>query len=144
MKRDVLYYSVGSEHNPGDPFGRSDLVIQVDGSARLDQYRHGARMAWASNVAASALEQFWAALQEAGFPDFPHHPVPGGSAIRDLNVGGPDGSSVYIAYHAAETLRGYNVAFRILDTVIRQLSQDTIKVAPESDRIVDAITPVSA
>lgn len=140
MVRDRIYYSVGSEHNPGDPFGRSELVIDIDGQARLDQFTRAGHSAWTGSVAASALDRLWGALEEADFPAMPRHPVPGGSAIRDLNVGGPDGKSAYIAYQAADNLPGYNVAFQILDTVIRQLSEDTVKVVPiTGDKIVDAI-----
>jgi hypothetical protein len=144
VERDIIYYSVGSERNPGDPFGRSCLVIQVDGTARLDQYTRAGTSAWTGKVAASALDRLWAALDEAAFPNMPRHPVPAGSAIRDLNVGGPDGKSVYIAYHAAGTLPGYNTAFHILDTVIRQISEDTVKCVPEStETVVSAIERVS-
>ena len=31
MVRDRIYYSVGSEHSPTDPFGRSEVVIEVNG-----------------------------------------------------------------------------------------------------------------
>jgi len=141
--RDRIYYSVGSEHSPTDPFGRSSLVIEVDGHARLDQYTRAGQSAWTGMVAASALDKLWAALEEAAFPEMPRHPVPAGSAIRDLNVGGPDGKSVYIAYHAAETLPGYNAAFWLLDTLIRQLSENTVKAVPASnEKIVDAIARV--
>lgn len=34
----TVRYSVGNEHNPGDPWGRSELVIHADGSARLDHH----------------------------------------------------------------------------------------------------------
>ncbi len=140
MVRDRIYYRVGSEHNPGDPFGRSDLAIEIDGAARLDQYTRDGRFAWIGCVAASALDKFWAALEEAGFPAFPHHPVPGGSAIRDLNVGGPERKSAYIAYHAAESMPGYNIAFEILDTIIRQLSGDTVRVgSANAALIVDGV-----
>jgi hypothetical protein len=144
MVRDRIYYRVGSEHNPGDPFGRSDLVIETDGRAQLDQYTRAWHSVWIGKVAASALEKFWVALEQAGFPQFPHHPVPGGSAIRDLNVGGPERKSAYIAYHAAESMPGYNVAFQILDTIIRQISEDTVKAVPASDqKIVDGASRVS-
>ncbi len=145
MERDRIYYSVGSERNPGDPFGRSRLVIEVDGKARLDQYTRVGQSAWTGSITATALDSLWAALDEAKFPDMPKHPVPAGSAIRDLNVGGPDGKSVYIAYHAAASLPGYNTAFTLLDTVIRQISQDTVKCVPESGSpIVDTIERVPA
>jgi hypothetical protein len=141
MVRDRIYYQVGSEHNPGDPFGRSDLVIETDGRAQLDQYTRAGHSVWIGKVAASALDTFWAALEQAGFPQFPHHPVPGGSAIRDLNVGGPERKSAYIAYHAAESMPGYDVAFQVLDTIIRQLSEDTVRVGSASGpTIVDAVT----
>ena len=144
VQRDRIYYQVGSEHNPGDPFGRSDLVIEIAGVARLDQYTRAGRSAWTAVIATTALDELWRALKEARYPDFPHHPVPAGSAIRDLNVGGPEKKSVYIAYHAAESMPGYNVAFRILDTIIRQISEDTVKVVPAGERtIVQTIKRVS-
>ena len=34
----TVRYSVGNEHDPGDPWGRSELVIHADGSARLDHH----------------------------------------------------------------------------------------------------------
>jgi hypothetical protein len=138
--RERIFYSVGSECNPGDPFGHSRLVIEVNGGTRLDQYARTGHSAWTGNVAASALDRFWRALEEAAFPDFPKHPVPGGSAIRDLNVGSLSGKSVYIAYHAAETMPGYNTAFTILDTVIRQISENTVRVVPDgAEKIVNAV-----
>jgi hypothetical protein len=144
LDRDRIYYSVGSERSPTDPFGRSELVIDIDGSARLDQYTRAGCSAWTGTVAAGALDRLWGALEEAAFPAMPRHLVPAGSAIRDLNVGGPDGKSAYIAYHAAETLPGYNVAFQILDQVIRQLSEHTVKAVPAStDKIVDSIARVA-
>jgi hypothetical protein len=144
VERDRIYYQVGSEHNPGDPFGRSDLVIEVDGRARLLQHTRAGQSAWTGVVAASVLDELWRALEEAGFPDFPRHPVPGGSAIRDLNVGGPEGKSAYIAYHAAESMPGYSAAFWILDSIIRQISEDTVKVVPASDHsMVDRIARAS-
>ena len=142
MVRDRVYYGVGDESNPGDPFGRSQLVIELDRQARLDHYTRDGRSSWTGTIAPSAISRFWAALEEAGFPSTPEHPLPGGSAIRDLNVGGPKGPSAYIAYHAAEQLPGYGTAFHILDTVIRQISEDTVKVAPMTDKIVGSIARV--
>jgi hypothetical protein len=143
MNRDVIHYTVGSEHSPSDPFGRSSLVIQVDGSARLDQYTRAACSAWTGKLATSALDELWRGLEHAAFPSVPHHPVPADSAIRSLNVGGRDGKSIHIAYHAAATLPGYRRAFHLLDTVIRQISEDTVKCVPEStDEIVSAIERV--
>ena len=144
VQRDRIYYMVGNEHSPTDPLGRSDLVIEIDGQARLNQYTRAGCRTWTGTIAASALDRLWAALEEAKFPEMPRHLVPAGSAIRDLNVGGPEGKSAYIAYHAAESLPGYSVAFLILDTVIRQISRDAVKTVPASDQsIVFGIAEVS-
>lgn len=110
--------------------------MEVDGSARLDQFTRAGQRTWTGTVTAKAREEFWRALEQARFPGFPSHRIPAGSSIRDLNVGGPAGKSVYIAYHEAPRLAGYAVAFRLLDTVIRQLSQDTVKVVPDGAAVV--------
>jgi hypothetical protein len=69
----TVRYSVGNEHDPGDPWGRSELVIQADGSARLDHHFSRGRepRAWAGRVDAAALGQLLAALDRAGFPAVP-------------------------------------------------------------------------
>ncbi len=146
LDRDRIAYGVGSERNPGDPFGRSQLVIEASGDARLDQHTRSGHAAWTGRVSASALESLWSALEEAAFPAMPKHPVPPGSAIRALTIGtAPAAKSVYIAYHASGTMPGYRDAFWILDSIIRQLSEDTVKsVAPYGSQIVEMINRVSS
>lgn len=145
VDRDRIHYSVGNEHNPGDPFGRSRLVIEVDGAARLEQFTRSGRSTFTGKIDLGVLDELWAALDEAQFPSFPKHHPPAGAAIRDLNVGGPGGKSAFLAYHLAATLPGYNTAFAILDQVVRQLSEDTVKAVPRADRtIVDAVTRLPA
>ena len=65
----------------------------------------------------------------------PDHDIPGGSAFRVLTAA--DGRTAEIAYHAAEDMPGYQLAFPLLDRVIRQLSQDTIKMGPAGEKIVE-------
>jgi hypothetical protein len=145
VARDRIKYEVGSENNPGDPFGRSELVIEPTGRARLDQYqRGGAHSVWTGTVASTALDELWKALEDAGFPSVPDHPLPGGSAIRRLTVGTSSGAPyAMVAYHA--DLAGYRDAFYVLDLVIRQLSQDTVRAVPASDqRIVTETSAVAA
>ena len=141
LRRDRIAYSVGSESNPGDPFGRSQLVIEADGQARLDQHTRSGHTAWTGRVTAPALDQLWRALEEAAFPAMPDHRVPPGSALRALKIGiEPAAKSVYIAWHASGTMPGYRDAFWILDSIIRQLSEDSVKaVAPYGSQIVEAI-----
>jgi len=141
VTRARIGYSVGSEKNPGDPFGRSVLEIHLDGRAKLEQHTRSGTTTWTGTVSSAALEQFWAALEETDFPAIPPHKLPAGSAIRALRIGphAPESPAVHIAYHAAMELPGYKVVFAILDRVIRQISEDTVKAVPAGEPIVDQI-----
>src|SRR3954471_1073481 len=83
----TLRYRAGNEHNPSDPFGRLELIVDPDGTARLDHYRVGAHQAWGGVIDAAVLERVSDALARAGFPDVPAHPLPASSTVRDLMVG---------------------------------------------------------
>jgi hypothetical protein len=140
MTMRVLRYSVGNEHNPGDPWGRSELVIQPDGSARLDH--HFSRRvppvgAWTGTVDAAALEALWSALEQAGFPAAPNKPLLPGAAPRQLAVDS-DGvvEQVMIGYHDAPKLPGYAEAFDILDAIARQLSDGAVPYPTNQPEIV--------
>src|SRR5262245_38790503 len=89
-----LHYSVGNEHSPTNPWGRSELVIEADGTARLDHVfsRPPSTGAWTGRVDAEALDRLWAALATAGFPAAPSAPFPPGSTLRQLTVD-TDGTS---------------------------------------------------
>jgi hypothetical protein len=128
-----LAYSVGNEHDPGDPFGRSELVIEPDGRARLEQYRLGPPRVWTGRVQADAFNRLWSGLERGGFPNVPHHPIPGGSAMRRLSAKA-DGTmqTIAVAWHAAKTLPGYDEAFATLDLIIRQVSQNAVPCVPAS------------
>ena len=141
LARDRIAYAVGSEGNPGDPFGRSQLVIEANGDARLDQHTRSGKTSWTGRVTATALDALWSALEAAEFPAMPDHPVPPGAAIRKLAIGtAPAAKSVYIAWHASNAMPGYKDAFWILDSTIRQLSEDTVKaVPPYGAQIVESI-----
>lgn len=144
VTRGRISYGVGNKFNPGDPWGRSQLVIEPDGRARLDQDTLGGVFSWTGTVAASALDKFWSALDEATFPTVADHPTPAGSATRSLTIGSEPGSpEARLAYHAVGSMPGYGTAFFILDTVVRQLSKDMVKVVPAGDPIVDGVEPVS-
>ena len=139
VARAAIAYSVGSEHNPGDPFGRSALAIEPDGTAKLDHYTRAGHAAWTGKVAPEAMERLWGALEQAGFPTVPQQPVPAGSTIRTLAVGaGAERKAAHVTWHGAAKLAGYDVAFGILDTVVRQLSEDTVKSVPASEPAIVA------
>jgi hypothetical protein len=125
----LLRYSVGNEHNPGDPWGRSELVVHPDGTARLDHHfsRSGGAGSWTGQVDPAALEVVWRGLDRAGFPAAPDAPFVAGATVRHLTVetdGGPQGTMV--DWHKASSLPGYAEAFDVLDAVIRQLSGGTV------------------
>jgi hypothetical protein len=139
MTMRVLRYSVGNEHDPGDPWGRSELVLQPDGTARLDHHfsRGGTVGAWTGRVDAVALEELWSALQRAGFPAAPTTPLTPGAAPRRLTVES-DGVSerAVIGYHQASSLPGYAEAFDLLDAIVRQLSGDAVDYPTSQPAIV--------
>ena len=127
----TIRYSVGNEHDPGDPWGRSELVIRADGSARLDHHFSRGRQprAWTGHVDAAALGELTAALDRAGFPAVPPAlPLPPGSALRRLTVEA-DGTvqQALVSWHRTPSLPGYAEAFALVDAVIRQLSGDAVQ-----------------
>jgi hypothetical protein len=147
LPRARIAYGVGSKNDPADPWGRSELVIEPDGRARLDQDTRGGLFAWTGIVTARTLERLWSALEASGFPAFPipPPPPPAGSAMRNLSIGpeGPDAPTIFLPYHAR--VPGYADAFAILDGIIRQLGEDTVKVAPASaEPLVESTSRVTA
>src|SRR5438105_14707525 len=111
MVRGHICYSVGNPQNPGDPWGRSDLEIDTDGTTRLAHQSRQGEQAWSGRF--TALEELFAALESAGFPDVPRHPVPAGATVCTLSIGD---STAYIERHAARKMPGYGDAFRLLET----------------------------
>jgi len=147
MTMGVLEYSVGNENDPGDPWGRSVLVIQTDGTARLDHFfsRVGGAGAWTGRVDTAALEALWSALKQAGFPAAPTTPLTPGAAPRRLAVTANGQSQrAIIGYHQASKLPGYAEAFDLLDAIVRQLSDEAVDYPTNQPQIVhDAATAPS-
>src|SRR5579859_1807183 len=124
-----LRYRVGNEHNPGDPWGRSELSVEPDGAVRLDH--HFSRVqrvgAWAGYVDATALDALWSALDRSGFPTTPTGKFVAGATLRVLTVEAEGvARQAILDWHKASSLPGYGEVFDILDGVIRQLSGDTV------------------
>jgi hypothetical protein len=142
----VLRYSVGNEHNPGDPWGRSELVITPDGVARLvHHYSRIARVsAWTARVDPAALDALWAALDQAGFPATPTATFVPGASLRRLVVeaDGQSGQAI-VDWHQAASLPGYGQAFDVLDGVVRQMSGDSVPYPTKQPTIVHDIEAVA-
>ncbi len=144
MAARTIRYTVGNENNPADPWGRSELVIHADGSARLDHHFSRRKNAgtWTGQVDVAALDALWAALDQAGFPNGPARPVvaPDGT-VRYLTVEA-DGAAhqALVGWHQTPSLQGYAEAFDIIDGVIRQLSGAEVSYPTRQATIVSDIT----
>jgi hypothetical protein len=112
--RDVVYVA-GSEYDPGDSRGKDLLVIRADDTFRMDNRFRGAARAWTGSLADGSFAALVRLLEEAGFPDVPRHPVPGGSAIRELHHAG---GTAMVAWHAAKDLPGWAEVFADLDAIV--------------------------
>jgi hypothetical protein len=126
MTAPILRYSAGNEHNPADPWGRSELVVHADGRAELEQHhsRRPGTSAWAGQVDRAALAALWAALDQAGFPSPPAAaPVPPDSVIRRLTV--EQGGAARTVLLAGE-VPGYAAAAGLLDGLVHRLSEGTV------------------
>ncbi|HEX4830056.1 MAG TPA: hypothetical protein VH478_03070 [Trebonia sp.] len=149
--RPLLSYQVGNEHSPTDPWGRSELVIYPDGSARLDHYfsRRRPPGAWAGYVDAPVLAELLGALQAAGWPPAPlAGPLLPGAALRLLTVeaqpaaqsGGIAGAGA-VEWVKSSMAPGHAVAFDIIDAVIRQLSRDAVQYPTKRGPVVHGAVP---
>ncbi len=144
MTARTIRYRTGNEHNPSDPFGRSELVLHADGTARLDHYFSRRRQtgAWTGQVDAAAVAALLAALREAGFPapPGPGGALPPGATLRTIIVeAGGVSQEASLAWHQAPAHPGYAVAFDILDGVIRQLSGGAVPYPSAQRAIVSRI-----
>jgi hypothetical protein len=128
-----LDYNAGLENAPGDPFGRTELSLEPDGSARLTHKHVGEVRTWTAKVDVTTLQTLWDALERGGFPTIPPHRIPGGSAMRTLVAHVGDAQQTgHVAWNSAKDLAGYSDAFPILDSIVRQISEDTVQAAPNT------------
>jgi hypothetical protein len=126
MHFDRLTYSAGNEHSPTDPFGRTELLVEAGGAARLDHHERGRHRAWRGRVSAEALDRLAAALDASGFPETPGEPFVACSTIRRVVVErGRERLTAELEWHAPPRLPGYDELFTVLDSLVRQLSGDT-------------------
>jgi hypothetical protein len=117
----MLRYSVGNEHSPTDPWGRSELLVDEDGTVRLDHHFSRVRReaAWTGVLTPAGLATLRGALDRSGFPA-----VPGGRIVPDTTL-----ARVTVGEASALTTRdaaGYAELFDILDGIVRQLSGGTV------------------
>jgi hypothetical protein len=136
---------VGNENNPADPWGRSELVIHPDGSARLEHHFSRGRgpRAWSGRVDAAALDELLAALEQAGFPPFgPAGPFPPDTTLRWLAVEADGVVRQGLINRDPAPQLGYAVAFDLIDAVIRQLSGDAVDYPTKRGTVVHGVVAV--
>jgi hypothetical protein len=123
----ALRYSAGNEHSPTDPWGRSELVIQPDGRARLDHHfsRGRGTRVWTGRVGAAALNALWAAVDQSGFPAAPRPQLVPDATVHQLTVQAGEGPSQQAIVDRLQPPPGYGAVFDLLDQVIGQLSGGT-------------------
>ena len=86
---------------------------------------------WTGAVAPEVLVRLTAALDRAGFPAVPAHRIPGGATMRHLIAEDERGPrSAQVEWRAAKAMPGYDEAFALLDTIVRQLSGDAVDRVP--------------
>lgn len=124
-----IRYDAGSEFAPDHPFGRTLLILDRSGNARLGSWRLGTARAWIGRVEPSAFEAAIAHLLAGGFPDYSPPPIPP-SAHFTLTVDTESSQrhSVMDSIHSKNV--GVRNALAWLDAVVRQLSGDAIPVGP--------------
>jgi hypothetical protein len=137
----TLSYSVGNEHNPADPFGRHELIIEPTGRTRLDHFRLGQHRAWSGRVTPATLARLWSALARACFPNVADRPLPAGATLCTVAVGEGEARSVArLAWQAARETPGYGKAIALLDDIIRQMSGEaTEQVATAPAAVVSDV-----
>lgn len=127
MAAGTVRYSAGNEHNPADPWGRSELVVHGDGRTELEQHhsRRPGTSAWAGRVDPAELAALWTALDGEGFPSPPPAAgaVPPDSVIRRLTVE-RDGAAESVLL--AGDVPGYAGVVGLLESLIHRLSEGSV------------------
>ncbi|MDA0179052.1 hypothetical protein OJ997_02000 [Solirubrobacter phytolaccae] len=116
---DRLWYTIGNEHNPGDPFGRIVLTVEADGTAALEHYggRNGSGT-WTARVDTDVIARIRAELGRSTFPEVAREPIPAGSGLRQLEVVTDDEPEyVLMGDRQGQRLDGYKEAFALLDAI---------------------------
>jgi hypothetical protein len=120
---DRIWYTVGNEHNPSDPFGRVVLTIEADGSAELEHFSRAGGGAWTGRVDPAVSARIRSELARSSFPHVPREPIPAGSALRHLELVTDDEPEYAVmSAQQGERLDGFAQAFALLDAVAVRMS----------------------
>ena len=119
----MIWFSIGNEHNPADPFGRVVITIDPDDVVTLEHFSRQGNATYTADLAPGVTDEITSALARGGFPNVPSHEIPGGASLRQIKVvtdGEPQSATVEDFF--AKQLEGYKDAFAILDSLTLQLT----------------------
>lgn len=120
---DRIWYTVGEEQNPSNPFGRVVLTIEGDGTATLEHHFIGGDGAWTGKVDPELIARIRSELARSPFPDAPREPIPPGTTLRQLEVvTDEEPQYVILSTFQGDRLDGYREAFALLDAIATRLS----------------------
>jgi len=135
-----IVYEAGSEHAPDDPFGHCRLELFRSGAARLSNRSHGRERSWTGAIDTGLIDEIAAHLEAGGFPAVPQpRSVTPGATTHVIVLDSAEGhASAQLYGYAYQKLDGYRDAIPLLEAVERQLSLDSLKIGPPSDRALVA------
>lgn len=127
-----LIYESGNEHDGFDRLGLVVLELASHGAARVRNRQDGGLIerTWETTVEPALVEQVLASLTAGGFPAVPDHEIAAGARLREIAVERAGGtlSTPPIEWDLALGMPGYGDAFRLLDSLVFEASQGTLRL----------------
>ncbi|MDA0179051.1 hypothetical protein OJ997_01995 [Solirubrobacter phytolaccae] len=120
-----IFFAVGDERSPSDPWGRIALTIGKDGVAYLEHLMGGDRRMWSGRMDPAQIEEIKALAVRGGFPWPPQGVMPVmGSIVFELELPELDDSrSLMMSLRDAAAVDGYREAVDALQAFARELSE---------------------
>lgn len=147
----ILTYAAGSQSSPNSRSGLRTLVMRGDGSVELDSRWYTKRRTFKGRVSPAIVDRVLALLEAGKFPTTPPHRIPPGSSLRTVHVrnGALEGYTLPIEWHVGAELPDFRDAFKVLDSIARQVTVDEIQATPDFEpglvegatKLTDVIVP---
>ena len=120
-----IFFAVGDERSPSDPWGRIALTIGTDGTAYLEHLMAGTRHTWSGRMDPAQIERIKSLAVRGGFPWPPQGVMPiMGSIVFELELPELDDSrSLMMSLRDAAAVDGYREAVDTLQAFARELSE---------------------
>lgn len=136
-----LFYQSGNEHDMGDVFGLIVLAIDDDFQLTVDQRARNRLIVnhWKGATDRAVVERLLDHLRIAGYPKVPDHRIPSGARLRSIAIesGGESSHTYPTEWKAAKNMPGYGEAYRLLDSMIVQVTAGKLKMTV--DPVADVV-----